>query len=86
MAVTIRLARTGRRNAPYYRIVVADQRLKRDGRFIETVGNYDPRKDATAFAVKAERVKYWLDKGARPSPTVARLLKRASKAPAAAAK
>jgi len=74
LAVKIRLRRTGGKGQPSYRIVVADSRSPRDGRFIENVGNYQPRLDPPTFEVDDERVRYWLSKGAQPSDAVARLL------------
>ena len=73
MAVKIKLQRLGKIRAPYYRIIVADQRSPRGGRFIERVGTYDPRR--TEVRVDAARVKHWLSKGAQPSATVQKLLK-----------
>jgi small subunit ribosomal protein S16 len=75
MAVRIRLRRTGKRNAPAHRIVVADQRSPRDGRFIEVVGHYDPRNRTES--VRLDRVDYWLSQGAQPSDTVDAIVKRA---------
>ena len=77
MAVRIRLRRTGRKKAPSYRIVVADSRSPRDGKFIEIVGQYAPRQGDTAVSLKADRVNYWLDNGAQPSDTVRSLLRKA---------
>jgi small subunit ribosomal protein S16 len=77
MAVRIRLRRTGRKKAPTYRIVVADSRSPRDGRFIEIIGQYAPRQGENAIALKVERANYWLDVGALPSDTVRSLLRRA---------
>ena len=74
MAVHIRLARHGTKKAPFYRIVVADQRYPRDGRFIENIGTFDPA--SVAFAIDRERLDYWRSRGARTSHTVERLLKR----------
>lgn len=74
MAVHIRLARAGTTKTPFYRIVVADQRSPRGGRFIERLGTYDPRRPA--LQVDAERIKHWLSKGAQPSATLAVLLKQ----------
>jgi len=86
--VVIRLARGGANKRPFYNMVVADSRMTRDGRFIERVGFYDPKAPAgrEALRVKAERVAYWTSKGAKLSPTVARLVKQAAKqqVPAAA--
>jgi small subunit ribosomal protein S16 len=80
--VTIRLARAGTKKRPFYRLVVADARRPRGGRFLENIGTFDPAKDGV-FSVKNERLAYWTSKGALPSETVARLLKRAAQAPAA---
>ncbi len=77
MAVKIRLRRTGRTKQPYYRIVVADSRSPRDGRFIEIVGQYAPRQGETALNLKADRVNHWLDNGAQPTDTVRSLLRKA---------
>ncbi len=76
MSVRLRLRRMGRKKRPYYRIVAADQRSPRDGRFIEIVGNYDPLQKPYQLDIKEERVHYWLDNGAQPSTTVKRLLRR----------
>ncbi len=77
MAVAIRMARHGAKKKPFYRIVVADQRSPRDGRCIEQVGFYDPKGKPVELKLDAERVRYWIDKGARPSETVKWLLKKA---------
>ncbi len=77
MAVKIRLARHGAKKKPFYRIVVADSESPRDGRFIETVGTYDPLKQPAAVDIKEERVKYWLSQGAKPTDTVRSLIKGA---------
>lgn len=74
MAVRIRLRRTGKRNAPSHRIVVADGRSPRDGRFIETIGTYNPVQKAET--VDLERVDYWISQGAQPSDTVWGIIKR----------
>jgi small subunit ribosomal protein S16 len=76
MAVRIRLRRVGRKKQPMYRIVVADSRSPRDGRFIETIGNYNPRA-ADGLQLKTERADYWLGVGALPSDTVRSLLRKA---------
>lgn len=76
MAVRIRLQRFGAKKKPYYRIVAADGRAKRDGRFLEQVGTYDPMQSPHKIAFKAERMAYWLSVGAQPSDTVASLYKR----------
>lgn len=70
----IRLARHGRSGRPYYRVVVQDSRVQRDGRFVEALGQYDPIPDPPVFNVDHERVAYWLSKGARPTDTVHRFL------------
>jgi small subunit ribosomal protein S16 len=75
--VRIRLRRTGRKRAPYYRIVVADSQSPRDGRFIEIIGQYAPRQGNDAINLEVERANYWLDQGAQPSDTVRSLLRRA---------
>jgi small subunit ribosomal protein S16 len=80
MAVKIRMKRTGAKNKPAFRIVVADSRSPRDGKFIEEVGTYQPRNKGDNFALDLERVKYWLSKGAQPSDTVASFIKKATKA------
>ena len=75
MAVKIRLRRIGKKKAPFYRIVVADARSPRDGRFIEEIGTYDPSKDPSEFHVDAEAAKKWLQNGAQPTAEVAKILK-----------
>jgi small subunit ribosomal protein S16 len=77
MAVKIRLRRMGQKKAPFYRIVVADSRSPRDGRFIEEIGTYDPTKDPTEYRVDAELAKKWLNNGAQPTETVNRIFKAA---------
>jgi small subunit ribosomal protein S16 len=77
MAVAIRLRRTGRTKAPTYRIVVADSRSPRDGKFIEILGQYQPRSGEKALNLNAERANYWMDNGAQPSDTVRSLLRKA---------
>ena len=77
MAVRIRLRRVGRKNAPMYRIVVADSRSPRDGKFIEIIGQYQPRTGEKAVDLKVDRANYWLDNGALPSDTVRSLLRKA---------
>jgi small subunit ribosomal protein S16 len=76
MAAKIRLTRTGARKRPFYRIVVADGRAPRDGRFSEVVGTYDPKTDPAEIQFKEDRVKEWLSRGAEPSETVSSLLKK----------
>ena len=75
--VRIRLRRIGRKKAPVYRIVVADSKSPRDGKFIEIVGQYQPRTGEQALNLDAERVNHWLNVGAQPSDTVRSLLRRA---------
>ncbi len=76
MAVHIRLARHGSKKSPFYRVVVTDQRNPRDGRFIENVGVYNPTSQPVKLELDHERLAYWAGKGARPSQTVARLMKQ----------
>ena len=75
MSVKIRLRRMGAKKAPFYRIVVADSRYPRDGRFIEEVGYYDPTKEPSVIKVDAEKVEKWIASGAQPTDTVKALLK-----------
>ena len=74
--VKIRLRRMGAKKAPYYRIIVADYRSPRDGRFIEELGVYDPMADGEKIKVDMERAKYWIANGAQPTDTVRGLLKK----------
>jgi small subunit ribosomal protein S16 len=83
MAVKIRMKRVGAKNAPVFRIVVADGRSPRDGKFIEEIGLYQPRVKGNNFTVDLERANYWLSKGAQPSDTVASFLKKAGRTVAA---
>ncbi|MBI4211022.1 MAG: 30S ribosomal protein S16 [Deltaproteobacteria bacterium] len=76
MAAVIRLSRHGKRNRPFYRVVVANQPKPRDGKFLEVLGTFDPLATEGGFTVKKERVQYWLGVGAKPSDTAAELLKR----------
>ena len=76
MAVKIRLRRMGAKRAPFYRVVVADSRYPRDGRFIEEIGTYDPTKDPGAVNIDAEKAKKWISNGAQPTDTVKALLKK----------
>src|SRR5437588_10599190 len=85
MAVKIRMKRVGTKNLPVFRIVVADGRSPRDGKFIEELGTYQPLRKGDNFTMDLERVKYWLSKGAQPSETVASFIKKAGKSAAAAA-
>jgi small subunit ribosomal protein S16 len=75
MAVRIRLRRAGNSKNPIWRIVVADKRSPRDGRTIETIGSYNPQTEPSQVTINAERAQHWLDHGAQPSPTVAKLLR-----------
>ena len=75
MAVKIRLRRMGAKKAPFYRVVVADSRYPRDGRFIEEVGTYNPLTEPASFNVDTEKVQKWISNGAQPTDTVKRLLK-----------
>ncbi len=75
MAVKIRLTRMGAKSKPFYRIVAADTDFPRDGRFLEILGNYDPKKNPAEITLKEARVRDWLVKGAKATPTVASLLK-----------
>jgi small subunit ribosomal protein S16 len=75
MSVKIRLARAGAKKRPYYRIVAADTRSPRDGRFLEKLGTYDPNSDPSTVVVDRPRVDYWLGVGAKPTETVERLLR-----------
>ncbi|MCL2698021.1 MAG: 30S ribosomal protein S16 [Oscillospiraceae bacterium] len=75
MAVKIRLKRMGAKKAPFYRIVVADSRNPRDGRFIEEIGYYDPTKNPSVISVDADKAKTWIKNGAQPTDTVRKILK-----------
>ena len=76
MSVRIRLARHGAKKRPFYRIVVSDIESPRDGRFLETVGTYNPLMDPAEVAINGERVQYWMQQGAIPTDTVKSLLKK----------
>lgn len=76
MAVKIRLKRMGTKKVPFYRVVVADSRFPRDGRFIAEIGTYDPLKDPAEFKVDEEAAKKWISNGAQPTDTVKALLKK----------
>ena len=77
MSVKIRLARYGAKKQPSYRVVVADERVKRDGRIVEKLGHYDPRTDPPTVVLNEERTKYWLSVGAQPTDALGPILKRA---------
>ena len=85
MSVKIRMKRVGAKNAPFFRIVVADSRSPRDGKFIEEIGSYQPLKKGDNFTLKLDRAQYWVGKGAQPSDTVASFIKKAAKVVPAAA-
>lgn len=85
MSVKIRMKRVGTKNTPVFRIVVADSRSPRDGKFIEEIGTYQPLKQGDNFNLKLDRAQYWLSKGAKPSDTVASFIKKANKAATATA-
>jgi small subunit ribosomal protein S16 len=76
MATTIRMARHGAKKHPFYRIVVADSRAPRNGRRLEQIGTYDPTRKPSAIKIEAEKLAFWLGRGARPSQTVSQLIKR----------
>jgi small subunit ribosomal protein S16 len=82
--VRIRLRREGSLNNPYYKVVVADGRSPRDGKFIEIIGNYDPKKSGANSNIDLGRADYWVGKGAQPSETVASIIKKARKSAATA--
>lgn len=75
MAVKIRLKRMGQKKAPFYRVIVADSRSPRDGKFIEEIGTYDPTREPSAIQINEELAKKWLANGAQPTEVVAKLLK-----------
>jgi len=77
--LSIRLRRAGATRKPHYRVVVADSREPRDGRFVEVLGHYDPRKDPAVVKIDTERTEFWIGKGAQPSDTVRSLLKQQAK-------
>jgi small subunit ribosomal protein S16 len=84
MSVSIRLRREGTTNSPYYKIVVADCRSPRDGKFLEIIGNYDPKKAGVNANLDLSRVDYWISKGAQPSDTVRTIIRKTRKAAAVA--
>ena len=86
MAVTLRLARRGAKKAPFYHVVATDSRNPRDGKFNEEIGTYDPAFKPAKVTIKEDRLAHWLKVGARPSATVAQLIKLHQKSAAAAAK
>jgi len=84
MSVSIRLRREGAKNRPYYKVVVADSRSPRDGKFIEMIGTYDPKKPGHNSSLNVERAEFWISKGAQPSDTVRSLIKKNKKMATAA--
>lgn len=80
MAVKLRLMRMGKKKQPVYRVVAADSRSPRDGRFIEILGTYEPRAEPSRIVIDTDKVDHWLRNGAQPTETVARLLKTAAAA------
>jgi small subunit ribosomal protein S16 len=80
MAVVLRLSRAGTHKAPFYHVVATDSRKSRDGRYLEDVGIYDPTQEPERIELKTDRVEHWLKVGAKPSQTVAAVIKRAKKA------
>ncbi|NOX97679.1 MAG: 30S ribosomal protein S16 [Nitrospirae bacterium] len=76
MAVVIRLKRMGAKKRPFYRLIVADSRMPRDGRFIETIGLYNPLENPSKISVSQEKALYWLKQGAKPSPTAKQILRK----------
>ena len=84
MAVSIRLRREGAKNSPYFKVVVADKRSPRDGKFIEIIGTYDPKKPGDNSTLKMDRAEYWIARGAQPSDTVRSLIKKTKKRTASA--
>ena len=83
MAVAMRLTRVGGKKDPQWRVVVADRRSPRDGRFIEVVGRYNPQTDPSTIVLNEERIRHWLERGAQPSDAVRKLLKTQGIQPAA---
>jgi small subunit ribosomal protein S16 len=84
MSVSIRLRREGAKNRPYYKVVVADSRSPRDGKFIEVIGTYDPKKPGHNSSLNVDRAEFWISKGAQPSDTVRSLIKKNKKLATAA--
>jgi small subunit ribosomal protein S16 len=84
MSVSIRLRREGAKNRPYYKVVVADSRSPRDGKFIEVIGTYDPKRTGHNSSLNVKRAEFWISKGAQPSDTVRSLIKKNKKMTTAA--
>ena len=78
MSVVIRLSRHGTKSKPFYRVVAAHKEFPRDGRFLEVLGTYNPKDPSSKGKVNGERINFWISKGAKPSRTVAQILKRAA--------
>ena len=85
MALKIRLSRVGTKNEPHYRVVVAEERSRRDGDAVEQIGSYNPRAKGNPLTIKLDRVDYWVSKGAKPTSTVHALIKRSRRAATATA-
>ena len=85
MALKIRLSRVGTKNEPHYRVVVAEERSRRDGDAVEQIGSYNPRAKGNTLTIKLDRVDYWLSKGAKPTATMHSMIKRAKRATTATA-
>ena len=85
MSVRVRLTRVGGKKNPIWRVVVADQRSPRDGRFIETIGRYNPQTSPSTIVIDEGRLQYWLDRGAQPTGTVKQLMKARAKSGASSA-
>ena len=85
MALKIRLSRVGTKNEPHYRVVVAEERSRRDGDAVEQIGAYNPRAKGNVLTIKLDRVDYWVSKGAKPTATMHSMIKRAKRAAAATA-
>src|SRR3981081_3855505 len=84
MSVSIRLRREGAKNRPYYKIVVTDSRSPRDGKFIEIIGTYDPKKTGHNSTLKMDRIEHWISKGAQPADTLRSVIKKNRKQTASA--
>ena len=85
MALKIRLSRVGTKNEPHYRVVVAEERSRRDGDAVEQIGSYNPRAKGNPLTIKLDRVDYWVSKGAKPTSTLHALIKRSRRATTATA-
>ena len=84
MATKIKLTRVGKMREPHYRVVVAEERSRRDGDAVEQIGSYNPRAKGNTLTIKLDRVDYWVSKGAKPTATMHSMIKRAKRATAAA--